>query len=280
MNDNQSVFGGGVMTVTGGASGVGEGMARYGATLGMKIAIGDIDRAAAEAVAADLRRAGTEAIAVHTDVRDAGSVDEFVARAYEELGPVTLGINNAGIEQFGYLWETPVQNWQRLLDINVTGVFNGIRALVPRMAAAGVPANIWNVSSIGGLSVAPRQAPYIVSKHAVLALTECLKLEIDAAGYDIRVGVVVPGPVVSQIFDRAGGSEAGDSEAGSAERQAMLAVKEVSMPATEAAQQIFTHAADGKFYLHTHPQLSAGIMSARAESLRSQTAPQLSEQQL
>lgn len=277
MSDIKTMFGGGVMAVTGGASGVGEGMARYGATLGMKIAIGDIDLAAAEAVAAELRSAGTEAIAVHADVRDADSVDAFVARAYAELGPVTLGINNAGIEQFGYLWETPVQNWQRLLDINLTGVFNGIRAMVPRMAAAEVPASIWNLSSIGGLSPAPRQAPYIVSKHAVLALTECLKLEVDTAGYDIRVGVVIPGPVTSQIFERAGGSDEGDTEAGAAERQAMLAVKEISMPAIEAAEQVFTHAAEGKFYLHTHPEMSAGIMSARAESLRTQAAPQLAE---
>lgn len=111
------------------------------------------------------------------------------------------------------------------------------------MAQAGVPAHIWNVSSIGGLSAAPRQAPYIVSKHAVLALTECLKLEVDAAGYDIRVGVVVPGPVVSQIFERAGGAQAGDSQAGAAERETMLNVKEIAMPAIEAAEQIFAQAA-------------------------------------
>src|SRR5690625_4291777 len=130
----QDAYGSGVRAITGGGAGVGEGLARYGASLGMKVAIADVNMEEAKRVADHLTASGTQAIAVHTDVRDAGSVDAFFARAYAELGPVTLAVNNAGIEQFGYLWETPVENWQRVLDVNVTGVFHGVRSLVPRMA--------------------------------------------------------------------------------------------------------------------------------------------------
>src|SRR5690625_1031192 len=253
----KDAYGSGVMAITGGGAGVGEGLARYGASLGMKVAIADVNMEEAKRVADHLTASGTQAIAVHTDVRDAGSVDAFFARAYAELGPVTLAVNNAGIEQFGYLWETPIENWQRVLDINVTGVFNGVRAVVPRMAEAGVPAHIWNLSSIGGIGAAPRQAPYIVSKHAVLALTESLKLEVDAAGYDISVAVVLPGPVASKIFEMAGG----DTEAGTLEREAMFKVGETAMPALEAAEKVFAQAADGAFYLSTHPEMTQFVMN-------------------
>lgn len=271
----KDVFGNGVMAITGGGAGVGEGLARYGASLGMKVAIADINIDEAQRVADDLTGSGTQAIAVHTDVRDTESVDTFFARAYEELGPVTLAVNNAGIEQFGYLWETPVENWQRVLDVNVTGVFNGVRAVVPRMAQAGVPAHIWNLSSIGGIGAAPRQAPYIVSKHAVLALTESLKLEMDVAGYDITVAAVLPGPVQSRIFQDAGGGEDGDTEAAAAEREAMFAVAESAMSALEAAEIVFDQAARGDFYLLTHVEMGQWVMSQRGEQLRTQSAPQL-----
>ena len=271
MSKASAEFQDGVMAITGGGSGVGEGLARYGASLGMKVAIGDIDIGAAQAVADDLVKAGGEATAVYTDVRDAESVDAFYAEAYDRFGPVTLAVNNAGVEQFGYLWEVPVENWQRVLDINVTGVFNGIRAVVPRMASAGVRAHLWNLSSIGGIGVAPCQAPYIVSKHAVLAMTESLHLEVEVAGYDIAVAVVLPGAVKSNIFE----SAAGDTAAATHERQAMYKTKETAMSALDAAELVFTQAASGAFYLSTHPEMTQFMMDGRIKQFQDQTPPKL-----
>ena len=117
-----------------------------------------------------------------------------------------LLVNNAGVEQFGYLWDTPIENWNRVVDINISGVFHGVHAFLPKMIDAGTPAWVWNLSSIGGVAVVPLQAPYIMSKHAVLALTECLRLEVQHAGHDhIHVQAVLPGAVVSKIFESAGG---------------------------------------------------------------------------
>ena len=123
------------------------------------------------------------------------------------FGPVRLLVNNAGIEQFGYLWDTPVANWQRVVDVNVSGVFHGVRAFLPKMMDSDEPAWVWNLSSVGGVVAIPLQAPYIMSKHAVLALTECLHLDVQSAGHAITFTSrpCCPGAVVSNIFESAGG---------------------------------------------------------------------------
>ncbi|WP_208851908.1 SDR family NAD(P)-dependent oxidoreductase [Pseudoclavibacter terrae] len=264
-----------MLAITGGGSGVGEGLARYAASIGMAVAIADIDLVAAESVASDIRAEGGNALAVQVDVRDLSQLEGFADRVYTELGPVSLLINNAGVEQFGLLWDTPEDNWQRLIDINITGVFNGIKAFVPRMSASHEKTAIWNLSSMGGVSAAARQAPYIMSKHAVLALTECLKLDVETAGLDITVAAVLPGAVASNIFANAGGVKDGDVAAGEAERAAMLRVREQAMSPIEAARRVFEQAANGDFYLLTQPQLIGAAMNGRAEQLRTRSAPQL-----
>jgi len=274
MTSAEQVFGGGVLAITGGGAGVGEGLARYAASIGMAVAICDVDLEAAQRVAGELSASGARAIAHRVDVRDLTQVQEWADAVYAELGPVTLLINNAGIEQFGYLWDTPVDNWHRLLDINVTGVFNGVKALVPRMAEAGVPAHIWNLSSIGGVVTVARQAPYIISKHAVLALTENLLVDVQDAGLDITVAAVLPASVASNIFQSAGGAEStGDTSASEAAREAMLQLRETAMSPVDAAEQVFAQAAAGDFYLLTHPDLVAQAMAGRGEQLRTRSAP-------
>ena len=116
------------------------------------------------------------------DVRDPDAVQELADRTYRDVGPVRLLVNNAGVEQFGYLWDTPVANWLRVVDINISGVFYGVRAFLPKMMATDEQAWVWNLSSVGGVVAIPLQAPYIMSKHAVLALTECLHLDVQSAG--------------------------------------------------------------------------------------------------
>jgi NADP-dependent 3-hydroxy acid dehydrogenase YdfG len=273
MSNAEQAFGGGVLAITGGGAGVGEGLARYAASIGMAVAICDIDLEAAQRVAGELTAAGGRAIAHRVDVRDLTQVQEWAEAVYTELGPVTLLINNAGIEQFGYLWDTPVDNWHRLLDINVTGVFNGVKAFVPRMADVGVPAHIWNLSSIGGVVTVARQAPYIISKHAVLALTENLLVDVQDAGLDIAVKAVLPASVTSNIFQSAGGVDSGDTAASDAAREAMLQLRETAMSAIEAAEEVFAQAAAGDFYLLTHPDLVAQAMAGRAQQLTTRSAP-------
>ncbi|MGK2868560.1 MAG: SDR family NAD(P)-dependent oxidoreductase [Mycobacterium sp.] len=277
----RDLFSGGVAVITGAGAGIGAGLARHAAALGMTVVAADIDHAAAERLVEELQAGGSTAVAVACDVRDAQAVQDLADYTYREVGPVRLLVNNAGIEQFGYLWDTPVANWQRVMDINVSGVFHGVRAFLPKMIAAAAPAWVWNLSSIGGVAAVPLQAPYIVSKHAVLALTECLRLEVELAGHSdfIRVQAVLPGAVKSNIFEAAGGVDSAaagtDTAAAESQREAMLDIKSAAMDPIEAAEVVFEQSAQDAFYLMTQPEYVGSAMAERANILTTQAAPQL-----
>jgi NAD(P)-dependent dehydrogenase (short-subunit alcohol dehydrogenase family) len=267
----RDTFGGGVAVITGAGAGIGAGLARHAAKLGMTVVLADIDAKAVAALHDELGATGAVAVEAVCDVRDPGAVETLAEQTYRDVGPVRLLVNNAGVEQFGYLWDTPVENWNRVVDINISGVFHGIRAFLPKMIEAGDPAWVWNLSSIGGVAVVPLQAPYIMSKHAVLALTECLQLEVQHAGHaHIHVQAVLPGAVASNIFEAAGGVTDGDLEAAESQRAAMLEIKADAMDPVAAAEAIFDQAGQGRFYLLTQPDYVGSAMAERAEVLASQ----------
>ncbi|OBK30544.1 oxidoreductase [Mycobacterium asiaticum] len=268
----RATFSGGVAVITGAGAGIGAGLARYANHLGMTVVLADIDGAAIAALRDEL----SAAIDVVCDVRSPDAVQDLADRTYREVGPVRLLVNNAGIEQFGYLWDTPLDNWQRVVDINISGVFHGVRAFLPKMMAAGEQAWVWNLSSVGAVVAIPLQTPYIMSKHAVLAMTECLRLEVEKAGHGnhIHVQAVLPGAVVSDIFDSAGGVADGDFTAAEAQRTAMLGIKATAMDPLAAAETVFEQAAAGRFYLTTQESV-VSAMKHRAEVLAAQRPPTL-----
>src|SRR5271168_3689092 len=270
----RDTFAGGVAVVTGAGAGIGAGMARYASQLDMTVVLADIDADAVATLRDELRAAGGSVHDVVCDVRDPGAMQELAESTYRDVGAVRLLVNNAGIEQFGFLWDTPVTNWQRILDINVSGVFYGIRAFLPKMMATGEQAWVWNLSSVGGVVAIPLQAPYIMSKHAVLALTECLHLDVQSAGHahHIHVQAVLPGAVVSDIFESAGGVDSGDVAAADAQRSAMLRIKAAAMDPLAAAETVFDQSAAGKFYLLTQDSVSTA-MKERATILAAQRPP-------
>jgi NAD(P)-dependent dehydrogenase (short-subunit alcohol dehydrogenase family) len=271
-------FSGGIAVITGAGSGIGAGLARYANRLGMTVVLADVDAGAIAALRDELRAVGGAAVDVACDVRDADAVQRLADKTYRDIGPVRLLVNNAGVEQFGYLWDTPIANWQRVVDINISGVFFGVRAFLPKMMATNEHAWLWNLSSVGGVVAIPLQGPYIMSKHAVLALTECLHLDVQSTGHDnhIHVQAVLPGAVVSNIFESAGGvdSNASDVAAADAQRAAMLDVKAAAMDPLTAAETVFEQAAEGKFYLLTQQSVGAA-MTERANVLAAQRPPTL-----
>lgn len=266
-------FGGRVAVITGGAAGIGEGLVRYAASIGMRVVIADIDAAAAERLRAELAQAGAEVLAVAVDVTDPAQLDALAAESYRAFGRVDLLVNNAGIEQFGYLWDTPLRNWQRVVDINVSGVFHGIRSFLPRMIEAGTAASVWNLSSVGAVTSVPRQAPYLMSKHAVLGLTEALRLDVEHAGHPISVAAVLPAAVASQIFHAAGTVDDGDVDAAEGAREDMLALLPTAMDPVAAARAIFEQAAAGEFYLLPQPEYTTRILRERAAQLSERRPP-------
>ncbi|AQZ62307.1 Short-chain dehydrogenase/reductase SDR:Glucose/ribitol dehydrogenase [[Actinomadura] parvosata subsp. kistnae] len=277
MSTPKDLFGGGVAVITGAGAGIGAGLARYAAReVGMTVVLADVDAAAIAALRAELERHGGRALDVVCDVRDPDAVERLAATAFRDAGPVRLLVNNAGVEQFGYLWDTPVANWERLVSINISGVFHGIKAFLPRMMAEPGRSWVWNLSSIGGVGAAPLQAPYIMSKHAVLALTECLRQEVELAGHGhhVHVQAVLPGAVASNIFESAGAVEDGDVAAAEDHRAAMLRIKAQAMDPIDAARVFFDQAAADEFYLLSQPFV-ADAMAERADTLTRRRAPRL-----
>ena len=275
----QEKFSGGVAVITGAGAGIGAGMARHAVALGMTVVLADIDTDAVAALRDELCAAGGRAVDVMCDVRDPDAVQELAEKTYRDVGAVRLLVNNAGVEQFGYLWDTPVPNWRRVVDINISGVFYGVRAFLPKMMATDDQAWVWNLSSVGGVVAIPLQAPYIVSKHAVLALTECLRLDVELAGHGhhVHVQAVLPGAVLSNIFESAGGvhpSASTDAAAAEAQRAAMLEIKAGAMDSLAAAETVFDQATEGRFYLLTQPSVAAA-MAERANVLAAQRPPAL-----
>ena len=273
----KKILGGGVAVITGAAGGIGEGLAHVAADLGMRLVLADIAVDRLHDVADQLAAAGSEVLPVTTDVRDPAALDRLAHEAYEHFGEVRLLINNAGIEALGYTWELSAEQWDRVIEINVLGVIHGVRAFAGRMIAAGKPAFISNVSSIGGLGMMPIQTPYILSKHAVLSFSECLYLEMEQAKAPIRVSAVLPGAVSTRIFDDAPGGANPKSIDG--HRAAMKHVlSEHGMAPIDAARLIMDQIAEGRFWVSPHPEVMRASAERRAAHLAGLQTPALTSE--
>jgi NADP-dependent 3-hydroxy acid dehydrogenase YdfG len=199
--------------VTGASSGIGEAKARALAAEGAIVAVVARRRERLETLVAKIHEAGGRAIAIPADVADGGEAKAAVERAASELGRLDTVINNAGLMLIGPFKDAPPDEWERMLSVNVQGVFNVARAAIPHLvqAAANGPrrvADIVNISSTAGRSTRPNTVVYSATKFAVQAFTEGLRQELLADR--VRVSVVEPGTVDTEL---AGHSRDGIREA-------------------------------------------------------------------
>lgn len=182
-----------VALVTGGARGLGESFCRAMAAEGAKVVVADVLDADGRRVAADL---GESAIYVHLDVTDRGQWASAVAAAVATYGGLSVLVNNAGIVNFAPIDQYSPEQWDTVIAVNLTGVFNGIVAAVPALKA-GAPGSIINISSTAGLHGYSSLPGYNASKFGVRGLTKSVAL--DLAQYDIRCNSVHPGGVATPM---------------------------------------------------------------------------------
>lgn len=182
--------------ITGASSGIGEATARCLAAAGGRLLIGARRADRLEALAEDIRAAGGVAEARTLDVTDRQDMQGFVDFAVERFGRVDVLVNNAGVMPLSRLDALKVDEWDRMIDVNIRGVLHGIAAVLPLMNGQG-RGHIVNVSSIGGMMTFPRAAVYCATKYAVRAISDGLRQETDA----LRVTCVYPGVVESELAD-------------------------------------------------------------------------------
>jgi NADP-dependent 3-hydroxy acid dehydrogenase YdfG len=185
-----------VVVITGASSGLGEATARLLSTQGASVVLGArrVDRI--QSLADELTGSGGKALAITTDVTHYDQVKRLVDAAVQTYGRIDVMLNNAGLMPHSPLERLKIDDWNRMIDVNIKGVLYGIAAALPYMKQQKA-GHIINVSSVAGHKVRPSSAVYAATKHAVLALSEGLRQEVKP--YNIRTTVISPGAVATEL---------------------------------------------------------------------------------
>ena len=181
--------------VTGAASGIGLAVATAFAAEGMRVVMADVDEEGLDRHTRTLGEGGADVHAVAADVRHPADVERIGQRAVERYGTLHVAVNNAGIVNGGRSWELSLDEWRRVLDVNLWGVIHGIRTFVPLILAGGEEGHVVNVASIAAVLPLAQLGPYTVAKHGVLGLSDVLRAELQAIGAPVGVSVAMPGMV-------------------------------------------------------------------------------------
>lgn len=208
----RGAFGDTLVSVTGAGSGIGRATAFAFAREGAELVISDIDEAAVKATAAEIATRGGVAHAYVLDVSDAQAVEGFAERVSAEHGVPDIVVNNAGIGQAGGFLDTPAEQFDRVLDVNLGGVVNGCRSFGRRLVERGTGGYIVNVSSMAAYAPLQSLSAYCTSKAATYMFSDCLRAELDAAG--VGLSTICPGVIDTNIisttrFDAPAGKQAG-----------------------------------------------------------------------
>ncbi|MDM3886932.1 SDR family oxidoreductase [Pseudomonas sp. BCRC 81390] len=214
-----------VIVITGASSGIGEATARLLASQGARVVLGARRTDRLEALAREIRSAGGIADALALDVTRLDDMQSFIDFAVELHGRVDVLINNAGVMPLSKLEALKVDEWNRMIDVNIRGVLHGIAATLPLMQQQRA-GQIINIASIGAYAVSPTAAVYCATKYAVRAISEGLRQEV---GGDIRVTVIAPGVTESELADSI------SDEGGRAE---MREFRKIAIPASAIARAI------------------------------------------
>lgn len=190
-----------VAVVTGAASGIGFALANAFASQGMKVVLADVEQEALEHAERSIRSSGAETLAVRTDVSEQSQVEDLAHAALQHFGAIHVVCNNAGvsIESRAPVWEATLADWEWMLSVNLWGVIHGVRTFVPILLEQS-EAHVVNTASIAGL-IPATLGIYSVTKHAVVALSEALQLQLAARQARVGVSVLCPGWVRTRIAE-------------------------------------------------------------------------------
>ncbi|WP_149139316.1 SDR family oxidoreductase [Cupriavidus campinensis] len=214
-----------VVLITGASSGIGEATARHLAFQNHQVVLGARRTDRVEAIARDIEAAGGRALARTLDVTSLDSMRAFVEAACQAFGGIDVLINNAGVMPLSFVEDLCIEEWNRMIDVNLRGVLHGIAAVLPLMREQR-SGHIINVASVSAHRVDPTAAIYCATKFAVRALSEGLRQE----SKELRVTVVSPGLTRTELFDGISAQEA--------RLAAQSMVEQASIPPSAVAKAI------------------------------------------
>ena len=274
-------FEGKVAVVTGGASGIGLGMATRFAEQGMKVVLADVEEPVLQAAVVRLRQAEHDVLGVVTDVSQAASVEALAKKTLDAYGKVHVLCNNAGVGGgFGAgIWESSLKDWQWTLGVNLWGVIHGVHTFVPIMLEQGEEGHVVNTASMAGIT--PANRIYGVSKHAVVALSESLFEGLKNADAKVHASVLCPGVINTRImYSRRNrppelqdvpGAPAPEWEQRRADRVSKLA-QESGLDPLEVGDMVVEAIRNEQFWILTHPEFD-GVIRTRVEDILARRNP-------
>jgi NAD(P)-dependent dehydrogenase (short-subunit alcohol dehydrogenase family) len=247
-----------VAVVTGAASGIGRATATRFAEEGMRVVLADIEVEPLEATAATLSAAGHEVLAVPTDVSRWEAIEALAERTIDAFGAVHVVHNNAGVVVSGPIASLSLADWEWVLGVDLWSVIYGVKAFLPLIRAAG-EGHIVNTASTAGLQASPAIAPYNVAKFGVVALTETLRLELDAEP-GISASVLCPGAINTRIVESKRNRDAASAETHAASKEEAAFEKGAGrllargMDPAEVAAMVVAAIRSDEFWILTHPE--------------------------
>jgi NAD(P)-dependent dehydrogenase (short-subunit alcohol dehydrogenase family) len=263
-----------VAVITGGASGIGLALARRAADEGMKLVLADIEEPALAAAAAELRGKGAQVLTVKTDVSQGEDVERLAEQTLKAYGGVHLVCNNAGVGGVRVrTWEASAKDWQWVLGVNVWGVIHGVRVFTPIMLGQREEGHIVNTASAAGFVSMASTAPYAVSKHAVVTLSEVLYHDLQSEQAKVGVSVLCPAWVNTNIWNSRRNRPAelvdhDDTEAERTRREEVRALLEKGkVTAADVAAMTFDAIANDRFYIFPHPKIRNDIRTRMEDIL-------------
>ena len=273
-------FQGKVAVITGGASGIGLAIAEKCIREGMKVVLADVDEAPLAKAEAELNALGGTVLGVKTDVSKRSDVELLARRAQDAFSQVDLLFNNAGVAGGGASWETTWNDWEWVIGINLWGVIHGVKVFTPLMLAQNTEGHIINTSSMAGLIVGAGSAPYAATKHAVVALSESLYLSLQERNSLVKVSVLCPGLVRTNIVNAQRNKPEALRDEPVAQTPEMLArmaafnaAIEASMLPAHVADVVFDAIRKEQFYILPHPEYTE-VIQLRTDKLLQLENPQ------
>jgi NAD(P)-dependent dehydrogenase (short-subunit alcohol dehydrogenase family) len=257
-----------VAWITGAASGIGLALAHRLARERTKLVLVDIEAAPLAAAESALRAAGATTLSIRADVSSASEVEAAAKRAHDTFGLVHILCNNAGVGGGGGpMWLLTESDWDWTINVNLRGVTHALRYLLAPLVASGEEGHVVNTASIAGLTSTPYMGPYTATKHAVVALSECLAKELDLAKSKVGVSVLCPGFVKTNIHTSHRNRPAAPSDTAAHPpspgavkfAQVLEQLVNSGISADKVADDVVHAIQTNRFYILTHPEMKKQV---------------------